>query len=100
MHRVIKALGDHNKEVNGAKILVLGITYKKDVDDHRESPALKSMDLLKQEGTEVSYDDPHISRFSGMRHYPHFNMESILLSPQTLQLANLVLLVIDHSFYD
>jgi UDP-N-acetyl-D-glucosamine dehydrogenase len=98
--RLIKALSDHNKALNGAKILVLGIAYKKDVDDLRESPALKIMDLLKQEGAEVSYNDPHIPRCAGMRHYPHFDLVSIPLDEGVLQAADLVLLVTDHSAYD
>ncbi|HZE21342.1 MAG TPA: nucleotide sugar dehydrogenase, partial [Desulfobaccales bacterium] len=100
VERVIKALSDHNKALNGAKILVLGIAYKKDVDDIRESPALKIMDLLKQEGAEVSYNDPHIPRCAGMRHYPHFDMVSRPLDADLVQESDLVLLVTDHSSYD
>jgi UDP-N-acetyl-D-glucosamine dehydrogenase len=100
VQRVIKALGDHNKALKGAKILVLGIAYKKNVDDHRESPAVKIMDLLMQEGAQVSYNDPHIPKFSGMRHYPHFDIKSTPLSEEVLQDSDLVLLVTDHSAYD
>jgi UDP-N-acetyl-D-glucosamine dehydrogenase len=100
VQRVIKALSDRNKALNGAKILVLGIAYKKDVDDIRESPALKIMDLLKQEGAEVRYNDPHIPRCAGMRHYPHFDMVSRPLDAGVLQESDLVLLVTDHSSYD
>jgi UDP-N-acetyl-D-glucosamine dehydrogenase len=100
VHRVIKALSDHNKALNGAKILILGIAYKKDVDDPRESPALKIMDILKQEGAEVSYNDPHIPRCAGMRHYPHFDLVSAPLDDAVLQDSDLVLLVTDHSAYD
>ena len=100
VQRVIKALSDHNKPLKGAKILVLGLAYKKDVDDLRESPALKIMDLLKQEGAEVSYNDPHIPKCSGMRHYPHFDMKSTPLTEKVLQDFDLVLLVTDHSAYD
>ncbi len=100
MQRVIKALGDQNKALNGAKILVLGVAYKKDVDDPRESPSLKIMDLLKQEGAEVSYNDPYIPRCAGMRHYPHFDLVSTPLDEQVIQAADLVLLVTDHSAYD
>jgi UDP-N-acetyl-D-glucosamine dehydrogenase len=100
VQRVTKALSDHNKALKGAKILVLGIAYKRDVDDLRESPALKIMDLLKQEGAEVSYNDPYLPRCSGMRHYPHFDMVSTPLTEQTLQEADLALLVTDHVVYD
>jgi UDP-N-acetyl-D-glucosamine dehydrogenase len=100
VQRVVKALSNHNKALNGAKILVLGIAYKKDVDDIRESPALKIMDLLKQEGAEISYNDPHIPRCAGMRHYPHFDLVSRPLDGNLLQESDLVLLVTDHSSYD
>jgi UDP-N-acetyl-D-glucosamine dehydrogenase len=100
VQRVIKALSDHNKPLKGVKILVLGLAYKKDEDDLRESPTLKIMDLLMQEGAEVSYNDPHIPKCSGMRHYPHFDMESTPLNEKVLQDADLVLLVTDHSAYD
>jgi UDP-N-acetyl-D-glucosamine dehydrogenase len=100
VQRVAKALSGHFKPLNGAKILVLGIAYKKDVDDKRESPALKIMDLLSREGAKVSYNDPHIPQCSGLRHYPHFNMKSIPLDETVLQEADLVLLITDHSAYD
>jgi UDP-N-acetyl-D-glucosamine dehydrogenase len=58
------------------------------------------MDLLKQEGAVVSYNDPYLPRCSGMRHYPHFDMESTPLTEQTLQEADLALLVTDHVVYD
>jgi UDP-N-acetyl-D-glucosamine dehydrogenase len=100
VQRVIKALSEHSKALNGAKILVLGIAYKKDVDDPRESPALKIMDILKQEGAEVSYNDPHIPRCAGMRHYPHFDLVSTPLSEAVVRESDLVLLVTDHAAYD
>ena len=100
VQRVARALSDYHRALNGAKILVLGVAYKKDVDDNRESPAMKIMDLLKQEGAEVSYNDPHIPRCAGMRHYPHFDLASTPLDERTLQESDLVLLVTDHSAYD
>jgi UDP-N-acetyl-D-glucosamine dehydrogenase len=100
VQRVARALSDHHRALNGAKILVLGVAYKKDVDDNRESPALKIMDLLRQEGAEVSYNDPHIPRCAGMRHYPHFDLISTPLTESTLRESDLVLLVTNHSAYD
>jgi UDP-N-acetyl-D-glucosamine dehydrogenase len=100
VQRVIRALADQKKALNGARILVLGVAYKKDVDDLRESPALKIMDLLRREGAEVSYNDPHIPRCAGMRHYPHFDLVSTPLDERALQESDLVLLVTDHSAYD
>jgi UDP-N-acetyl-D-glucosamine dehydrogenase len=100
VQRVADALNRHGKPLSGAKILVLGIAYKKDVDDNRESPAIKIIHLLKQEGAIMSYNDPHIPRCGGMRDYPDFNMASTPLTAQTLQEADLILLVTDHSAYD
>ena len=100
VQRVARALSEHNRALNGAKILVLGVAYKKDVDDNRESPSLKIMDLLMQEGAAVSYNDPHIPRCAGMRHYPHFDLASTPLDEGALKEADLVLLVTDHSAYD
>jgi UDP-N-acetyl-D-glucosamine dehydrogenase len=100
VRRVSEVLNTHGKPLQGAKILVLGIAYKKDVDDHRESPAFKIMELLKQEGAEVSYHDPHIPRCGGMRRHPDLEMTSTPLNIQTLQQADLALLVTDHAAYD
>ena len=101
VQRVTKGLSDHNKPLNGAKILVLGLAYKKDVDDLRESPTLKIMDLLKQEGAEVSYNNPHIPKSWKLRHYPNFDMKSTPLTEKVLHDSeDLVLLVTDHSAYD
>jgi UDP-N-acetyl-D-glucosamine dehydrogenase len=100
VQRVIKALSNHNKPLKGAKILVLGLANKKDVDNLRESPTLKIMNLLMQEGADVKYNDPHIPKCFGMRHYPHLDMKSTPLSAKTLLDFDLILLVTDHSAYD
>ena len=98
--RVMEVLNEHSKALKNAKILVLGIAYKKDVDDNRESPAMKIIQILKEKGAEVSYNDPHIPRCSGMRHYPGVDLSSVTLSDAVLQSADGVLLVTDHSAYD
>jgi UDP-N-acetyl-D-glucosamine dehydrogenase len=100
MQRVSAVLNQNSKPLKDAKVLVLGIAYKKDVDDDRESPAYKIIDLLQRGGAEVSYNDPHIPRCFGMRHYPQLDMTSTPLTAETLQEADLVLLVTDHSAYD
>lgn len=100
VQRVSAVLNKSDKPLKGARVLVLGIAYKKDVDDNRESPALKIIQLLNKEGAKVSYNDPHIPRCTGMRHYPGFDMASTPLTAETLQEADLVLLVTDHSDYD
>ncbi|MDI6854153.1 MAG: nucleotide sugar dehydrogenase [Deltaproteobacteria bacterium] len=98
--RAAEALNSQGKPLKNSRILVLGIAYKKDVDDNRESPAVKIIDILKQRGAAVSYHDPHIPRCSGMRHYPDLDMKSVPLTDETLSQADLVLLVTDHSDYD
>jgi UDP-N-acetyl-D-glucosamine dehydrogenase len=100
VQRATEALGQHGKPLKGAKILVLGVAYKKDVDDNRESPALKIMQLLQKGGAQVQYNDPHIPRCTGMRHYPDFDLTSVPLTAENLKEVDLVLLVTDHSAYD
>jgi len=100
VQRLAQALGRQGKALKGARILLLGLAYKKDVDDPRESPALKILDLLKEEGAEVSYNDPYIPQCRGGRHYPDLIMNSVPLTDQILKGADCVLLVTDHSVYD
>lgn len=100
VERAAEALNLHGKPLKNSCILVLGIAYKKDVDDNRESPGVKIIDILKQKGARVSYHDPHIPRCSGMRRYPDLDMESTPLTAETLGQADLVLLVTDHSALD
>jgi UDP-N-acetyl-D-glucosamine dehydrogenase len=100
VQRVTQALGRQEKALKGAKILLLGLAYKKDVDDPRESPALKIMELLRDEGAEVSYNDPYIPQCRGGRHYPDLLMTSVPLTDQVLKGADCVLLLTDHSAYD
>jgi len=100
VQRVTEVLGKHGKTLNGARVLVLGMAYKKDVDDNRESPAMKIIQLLQRGGVHVQYNDPHIPRCTGMRRYPGFDMSSTPLTPETLGESDLVLLVTDHSAYD
>src|SRR5207249_4181118 len=69
VERVAAALNDMSKPIRGSKIAILGIAYKKDVDDPRESPAFRVMELLRDRGAIVSYHDPHILRLGKMRHY-------------------------------
>jgi UDP-N-acetyl-D-glucosamine dehydrogenase len=91
------ALNREKKAVNGAKVLVLGVSYKRDIDDLRESPALKIIELLQHDGAQVSYNDPYFPSIGSGRHYD--------LRMQCAPLSNLgqydcVLIVTDHSDYD
>jgi UDP-N-acetyl-D-glucosamine dehydrogenase len=98
--RLMEALNEQGKALKNAKILVLGIAYKKDVDDNRESPAMKIIQILKAKGAAVEYNDPHIPRCAGMRHYPGVELTSVPLDAAHLEAADCVLLVTDHSAYD
>jgi UDP-N-acetyl-D-glucosamine dehydrogenase len=100
VERAAEVLNLHGKPLKGSQILILGIAYKKDVDDNRESPGVKIIDILKQKGALVSYHDPHVPRCSGMRHYPDLDIESVPLTSEILKQADLVLLVTDHSVLD
>jgi UDP-N-acetyl-D-glucosamine dehydrogenase len=74
--RVADALNDRGKPVKGSRILLLGMAYKKDVDDPRESPGFELMDRLLKKGALVEYNDPHIPALPAMRRYPHLHRES------------------------
>ena len=80
---IAAALNDRQKGLKGSRDLVLGVAYKKDVDDLRESPTLKIMQLLQKRGA-VEYNDPYFPHLHKMRHYDYTHMESVPLNPQTL----------------
>jgi len=97
--KVSDALNARGKAVKGARILVLGIAYKKNVDDRRESPSMELMELLEEKGAEISYSDPHVPRFLPMRKHA-FDLESVPLTPETLAATDCVLLATDHDRFD
>ena len=98
--KVADALNDAGKPVKGSRIAILGMAYKKDVDDPRESPGFELMDLLLKKGAVVSYNDPHIPELPRMRHWPHLNMTSSLLTAEYLAAQDCVLISTDHTAYD
>ena len=95
----VDALNERGKSVRGSRILVLGIAYKKDVGDMRESPAVEMMELLAAKGALVDYSDPHVPLFPRMRKY-HFELSSISLYAKTIRGYDLVLLATDHARFD
>jgi UDP-N-acetyl-D-glucosamine dehydrogenase len=97
---VAKALNGVKKSLNGSKLLILGVAYKKDVDDLRESPTLKIMQLLQERGVAIDYNDPYFPQLHKMRHYNYENMKSVPLSPQTIGSYDGVIIATDHSSYD
>ncbi len=98
--RLSEALNDQGKPIRGSKIGVLGVAYKKDVDDPRESPSFKLMELLLERGADLSYNDPHIPTLPKMRHFDVPAMESTELTPAWLESLDCVLIATDHSAYD
>src|ERR1700677_2388747 len=92
-----KALNQHKKAINGSKILMLGMAYKKDIDDLRESPSLTVIELLREEGAEVLYNDPYFPTVGRGRHY-NLNLTSTPL--EQLEQYDCVLIMTDHSDYD
>jgi len=96
VRKVAEALNDRGRAVRGANILVLGVAYKRNIDDIRESPALDIIRLLEQQGARVSYHDPHVAAFSEDGH----EYRSVALTPGVLESADCVLVVTDHSAID
>ena len=94
-----KMLNNVKKSLNGSKVLLLGAAYKKDIDDMRESPSLRLIELLEREGAEVDFNDPYVPKLYKMRKYD-YTMESVELTAENLLSYDLVLLSTDHSDYD
>jgi UDP-N-acetyl-D-glucosamine dehydrogenase len=100
LDKIADALNEHGKPIRGSAITLLGMAYKKDVDDCRESPGFELMELLLRKGAAVQYNDPHIARLPPTRNYPHLRMESQALTPEYLAGQDAVVIVADHSAYD
>ena len=94
--KVNRLLNEHKKPLNGSKILALGVSYKKDIDDWRESPSLPVMELLIEAGADVVYHDPHVADFKE----GHLDMKSVDLTEEALKSSDLVLILTDHSAFD
>ena len=97
--RLVRALNEEKKALNGSKILVLGAAYKPDVDDCRESPAVELMELLEARGAEVSYSDPHVPSLPPLRGHS-IRQEGTTLTPEVLQAQDCVLIATDHRAFD
>jgi len=95
------ALNDRGRAVKGSRVLVLGLAYKKDIDDPRESPAFEVIDLLRHLGASIAYHDPHVPRAPQMRSWPDLPpMLSEPLTPALLEAQDAVVIVTDHSVVD
>jgi len=97
--KLMDALNERGKPLKGSKILVLGIAYKKNIDDARESPAVRIMELLRDKGAEVSYSDPHIPSFPKMRDHT-FDLTSLDLTAEELSKQDACIVATDHSAFN
>lgn len=97
--KIAEALNDREKSLKGSRILALGIAYKRDVDDMRESPSVFVMEHLRDRGAIVDYCDPNVPDFPKMREH-HFELSSVALTPETIAAYDAVVLLTDHSDFD
>ena len=101
VQKLLLALNDRGRAVKGSKVLILGLAYKKDIDDARESPAFELIDLIQKLGAEIGYHDPHVPRAPKMRNWPHLpEMTSQSLTQELLAAQDAVVIVTDHSAVD
>jgi len=98
--KVTEALNSHSKAVRGSTVLVLGVSYKRDIDDMRESPALDLMGLLYSRGARVEYHDPYVAELEGREWRGDRDLHSVPCSPETLAGADCVVIVTDHRVFD
>ena len=98
--RLMEFLNEVGKPLKGSKIALLGMAYKKDVDDPRESPSFVLMEEMLRRGAVVTYNDPHVPSLPKMRHHDVPDMDSSPLTPEYLAAQDCVLIATDHSAYD
>ncbi|MEX1211366.1 MAG: nucleotide sugar dehydrogenase [Balneolaceae bacterium] len=101
VERTILALNAHKKAVNGARILLIGLAYKPDVDDLRESPTFKLFDLLNEVGAEIDYHDPYIEEIHKTREHAHWaGKQSVMWNQETVESYDAVVISTNHSAID
>jgi len=99
LSRIAEALNDRGKPFKGSRVCVLGVAYKKDVDDPRESPAFPILEMLEQRGAVITYNDPHIPKLPRMRRHA-LQLDSRTLTEEFLAGQDCIVIVTDHSAYD
>ncbi|WP_455230224.1 nucleotide sugar dehydrogenase [Geopseudomonas aromaticivorans] len=99
VQKVADALNERCKSIKGSRILILGLAYKKNIDDTRESPAVEIMSLLEAKGAQIDYSDPHVPSFPRKRDY-HFELSSVPLSPERIRGYDCLLIATDHDDFD
>jgi len=100
VERLSRALNDRGKPMKGSRILVLGLAYKPDVDDVRESPSFELIERMTDLGAIVEYNDPHVPQTHFMRHYGDLGLKSVVLTPQSIAGYDCVLIATHHKAYD
>ncbi|MDM7858837.1 nucleotide sugar dehydrogenase [Thiopseudomonas acetoxidans] len=99
VQKVADALNEKEKAIKGSKILILGLSYKKNIDDTRESPAVEIMALLEEKGAQIAYSDPHVPVFPSKRDYS-FDLDSVELSAAHIASYDCILIATDHDAFD
>ena len=98
VEKTVEALNKNKKSLNGSKVLILGASYKKDIDDMRESPTLKLIEILREKGATVDYNDPYVPKLPPSRKYK-YDMSSVELTKENLSKYDVILLSTDHTYY-
>ncbi|QEY23632.1 nucleotide sugar dehydrogenase [Neisseria animalis] len=98
--KVSLALNEHKRSLKGSKVLVLGIAYKKNVDDMRESPSVEVMERLAKLGADISYSDPHVPVFPNLPGHTHFKLQSEVLTAESIAAFDCIVLTTDHDKFD
>ncbi|MCX7797367.1 MAG: nucleotide sugar dehydrogenase [Melioribacter sp.] len=99
VERALEVLNEHRKTLKGSKVLILGAAYKKNIDDLRESPSLKLIEILRDKGAKVDYNDPYVPKLPPTRKYK-FDMKSVELSKEKIRNYDLIILATDHDDYN
>jgi UDP-N-acetyl-D-glucosamine dehydrogenase len=99
VQKVGEALNTIGKSIKGSRILILGLAYKKNVDDTRESPSLVIIDMLMKKGANVQYSDPYMSETPKTRKF-NFDLKSVELTPKNIKSFDAVVLSTDHDSFD
>ena len=101
VQKVMDALNEREKTLKNARVLVVGLAYKRDIDDVRESPSLELLKILKEKGANVDFHDPYIHEIPKTRKYSELaGIKNVALTPETVGLYDAVLIATDHSQID
>ncbi len=99
VEKSMEVLNKFKKSLNGSKVLILGASYKKDIDDMRESPTLKLIEIFAERGAEIDYNDPYVPKLWKMRKY-NYDLHSVEMTKENLAKYDIVVLSTDHTSYD